>query len=58
MKNVKLLFLMFIVLVPHACASEKDSDWVDGIEETCYFKDDLIRLMKRCGRRKCETPDG
>ena len=31
MKNVKLLFLMFIVLVPHACASEKDSDWVDGI---------------------------
>ena len=44
MKNVKLLFLMFIVLVPHACASEKDSDW--------------IRLMKRCGRRKCETPDG
>lgn len=30
MKNVKLLFLMFIVLVPHACASEKDSTgWME-----------------------------
>ena len=56
MKNVKLLFLMFIVLVPHACASEKDSDWVDGIEETCYFKDDFDSFNEKVWTKEVRDP--
>ena len=38
---------------------KKIQTWMDGIEgNMLLLKMILIRLMKRCGRRKCETPDG